>query len=215
MNLAEIRNTIQAHGYSPDTTAAQNVLVNQIYREVLNHRRWPWLRRTAVLPLSAGSTALDLSTLVNLRDVDAIHLGGLQDPLALDLEDLRSQRPVFTANGCPRAWARFGSSLEILPAADRDYDVTVDYIYSPPPLVDDADVPVIPAEHHDILVYGAISRLGIRERDTNVRQLLREDYISALAALRSAAGFEQRQTSRQVGQSGIYDQAAYGKGWFW
>jgi len=204
VNLAEIRNTIQSHGYGPDTEMAQNLLINAVYREVLNHRRWPWLRRTAGALLPSGSNVLDFSAIVDLRDVDAVRFDDIEDPAALELEEIRA-RAHLRSVGPPAAWARTGQTVEVWPRADRDYPATIDYIVSVPPLANDFDTPVIPEEHHDVLVYGAISRLGIRERDTNVRQLLREDYTVALASLRAAAGFEQRQTSRQVTITGVHN----------
>lgn len=206
MNLSEIRDTLQAHGYATDTATAQNLVINSVYRAVLAHRRWPWLQKQASLTLSADASTIDLSSVTDLRDIDALRVADQDDPQYANLQELRSWSvPNSTVRGYPLLWSQPApTTLEVYPPADRAYDVTIDYIYTPPALSDDADVPVIPEQHHDVLVYGAIARMAIRERDASVRQLMSVDYELALRALTSASAVRQRQSTSQVVRSGFY-----------
>lgn len=205
MNLGEIRETIRAYGYATDTDAAQNMLINAVYREVLADRRWPWLLRQAPVTLPAGGNQVTIASITNLRDVEGVRVPGHEDPSFATPANLRSWISQYPhTRGRPELWTRVGATLEVYPTADRDYELLVDYIYSPPPLTSDQDEPVIPIEHQDILVHGVVARLGMRERDVNTRQLMMDAYSLSLQSLRAAAGFTHRQGSNQVAQSGFF-----------
>jgi hypothetical protein len=207
VNLAELRDTLAAHGYGDDTADAQTLLINSAYRDVALERRWPWLQQQATLQLDAGSSALDLSSVSDLRDVDAVRVPGHSDPDFRDLQELRSYASQDNLSlGLPSLWSLAKPrTIAVYPAADRSYTVVVDYIMTISPLVSDGDIPVLPVEHHDVLVYGAIARMGIRERDADVRQLMMADYERALNKLRASHSVRQRQSTTQVKRSGLYD----------
>lgn len=214
MNLAEIRDELQAHGYANDTEDAQTTLINAVYRDVLLERRWPWLRRQATVPLPAQASSADLLLIADLRDVDAIHIEGFEDPVFIEVENFRAYRYADNrSRGRPQAWTLTPDRIEVWPSADRDYELVVDYIAAAPRLVSEFDVPVIPEQHHDVLVYGAAARMAIRERDTDQRQLMAAEYERALARLRAASNVRQRQSSAQVKSSGMYDSAIQYWGW--
>jgi len=52
--------------------------------------------------------------------------------------------------------------IRLYPRQDKDYDITVRYIYRPNPLVNDNDTPEFPSSSHQILVYMALRELFVK-----------------------------------------------------
>ncbi len=52
--------------------------------------------------------------------------------------------------------------IRLYPRQDKDYDITVRYIYRPDPLVNDNDTPEFPSSSHQILVYMALRELFVK-----------------------------------------------------
>jgi len=207
MNLGEIRSELQALGYGPDTEDEQTILINAVYRDVTGERRWPWLQRTVDILIDRDTSQVDLAfSAPDAREIDAVYVVGHSSPAFVPYGDfvaLTAARPA--AHGVPTAWSLSRPwLLELHPTPDRAYRLRVAYIAIVTPLRNDFDVPVIPEQHHDVLVYGAAAKMGIRERDTDQSQLMSAAYERALARLRAASNVVQRQNSEQVRQTGLY-----------
>ncbi len=56
--------------------------------------------------------------------------------------------------------------LRLYPRQDEDYDLTVRYLFRPPKLIDESDVPLIPAQSHIYLVYRTCQELFSKHNNT-------------------------------------------------
>ena len=224
MNLSQLVNSVYALGYNfvqtaDDPTNPANVALNSVYRDVCGRERWPFLEKTA----SAGSTVAavntyPLSTLTDLRQVDAIRLtdssGVNYDLRNMAPQDFKAQTfeatslPITT--GLPVCWTQYAGSILFFPPPDGVYTIVVDYIVQPAALVSLTDVPIIPTQWHDILVWGAAHELAFRERDWIGRNDSLNTFTQRLANMSSEYRLMQRQTSSRVQQSGVNDSFDYG-----
>lgn len=69
--------------------------------------------------------------------------------------DERYPDQTSTAAATPRYWTFYGSTITVFPKPDQGYVVRLRYIKKPTALTADADVPVIPSEFEEMLIYGA------------------------------------------------------------
>ena len=80
--------------------------------------------------------------------------------------------------------------IRLYPRQDTDYDVSLRYIYQPPRLIENTDVPEFPPSHHRYLVYRACQELFVKhdnlshsevyKRKADVELLrLENNYLSA------------------------------------
>jgi len=55
--------------------------------------------------------------------------------------------------------------IRMYPRQDKDYELTVRYMYRPKKLVDDADTPEFPAAHHSVLAYMSLRDIFIKHNN--------------------------------------------------
>lgn len=215
MNLTQLQASIQAKGYGTDTAAAQLDMLNSAYREVLGKRRWPFLeKQDATIPTVVGTASYSLAGITDFLHVDAVRLEitATKDFPEIDYlppQEFRSLEHTDRDNGTPAYWTFVNQVLRIYPAPDKVWTLRIDYAKRPPDLSAGGDIPVLPDAYHDILVWGAVRELTFRERDWNANQRADAYYQTRVVEMMSELGVRQRQSTRQVIQTGLYD-ANYG-----
>ena len=56
-------------------------------------------------------------------------------------------------------------TLHVWPYPDEVYTIGIDYLIEPPDLANPTDTPILPVPYHDVLVFGALKQIAMRERD--------------------------------------------------
>lgn len=215
MNLGELRTAIQARGFATDTVAAQNAVINSVYRRLAGTRRWMWLERKKTTPGVVTPTAT--VTLSSLTAGEAVHVDSVRvresngrghELTYISLQELMRRETEWPEEpSIPRFWTLRGSTtaaglvVDIHPTTDRPLDFEVYYMIRPPALVNDSDTPLFDPVYHDILVHGALKELAYRERDWTAYSLAQADYNATLGMMEREYGVRQRQNATHVGRS--------------
>jgi hypothetical protein len=211
VNVGEIQQLIQDHGYGADTVTQQLNFINATYREIHSARRWPFLE--------AIDTSLTTSTAVNgytplmtsWRNLDAVRLVYTPDEQQNVPLDYKPPQELFDLlhvdpnTATPRYWTMYASELWFYPTPDQTYTVKIYYIQEPDDLVAPNDVPVIPVAYHDAIVSGAICRSAFRQRDWIGLELWTAKYAKDMQNLEEEYLIRQRQSSSEVKKSGYWD----------
>ena len=202
--LPLMRSKIQQRGYAADTNAAQDELLNSVYRRIIGLRHWDWLEsENSSVPTIAATDTYALATPIpDLLHIDAVRLSQTVERLPMDwmpYEELRDYIHEYTTVGTPVFWShRATNVIRIWPSPDGVYTLPSDYIKDPPDLVTDADQSLIPAAYEDILVWGAIVELAYRERDWYAIEFAQQQYTTRLNEMIVEYGIRQRQTPSTV-----------------
>lgn len=209
-NLGEIKTAVQARGYATDVSTEIVEFTNAIYRDVLLERRWSWREASGTVSAVVGNPVVDTSALTLLDgrpDAVRIEIGSIYvcDLDYLEPEEFRAKEQVDRTNSQPIYWTYFAGQLKLYPRPDQAYTVTVDYFKKYTALDNDGDVPLIPEEHRDVLVYGDLEELALRERDETAASYWSAKKERSLGRLRAADARSPRQTPGQVKRSGFYD----------
>lgn len=231
MTLAQLQAAIQQKGYGTDTAAAQLEALNGRYREVMSMHRWPFndVVDTSLVTV-VGTAAVAVSGIATLEAVDAVRLRfpaagtptETHDLTYLSPSDFRSRIYQGGFNqagtlGIPRWWTQYGgegSPIQLLPVPDRIYGLDLDYNRNAVDLAAGGDIPVIPAKFHDVLVWGAVCDLAIRERDGFTAQFAQGQYKSRLEEMERKLGIHQGQNPTHIRQSSFWDAVGRGSaGW--
>lgn len=211
-NLSTIQATIQALGYTADTSVQQIKFINSEYHNICGKERWPFLEAidtTAVVPVAgvpnytftpvAGNTWRNLDAV--RMTVPATNDGGVgleyRDP-----QELMEHLSKDSENATPIEWTMYAGQLWFYPTPDQTYQCSVFYIQEESDLINPTDVPLIPLPYHDVLVWGAIERQAFRERDWLGRQFAQTEKELLLGRLEREYRMRQRQTSSEVKRSG-------------
>ncbi len=214
MNLAQIQTAVQNRGYSTDTSAAQIDIINSVYRELRSERQWWWLeKQDTSLLTTIGVGTVSHSTIADFLHPTAVRIQlptnpypqGVYDLTYMPPQEMRSNEHLWRDQGIPEYWSEQAGVFHFWPIPDQVYTVVVDYIRDPGDLVLTTDVPVFPAVYHDVLVWGAVAELTFRERDVFNNRTAMEVYQAKLEKMRKADSIRQRQSSRYVTRSGMYD----------
>ena len=208
MNLAQLQAAVQSYGYGTDTAAQQIVFINAAYREVHGANRWPFLEAyDTTLSTVAGNGVVSLTTLGNgtWRNLDGVRLetaGQANSGVNLDYlqpQDMRNfetgySNPVTT----PNSWSVIDQNLHLWPIPDAVYQIDIDYIIEPPDLSSPTDVPVLPIPYHDVIVFGALKQIAMRERDLWSIGNYGNEFQQRLQKMEEEYFLRQRQTSSTV-----------------
>lgn len=216
MELQEILVRIQAHGYGTDTTAQQIQFVNDSYNEVNGKQRWPFLEENdQSLSTVPGQYIYSLASLLNFRQVDAVRFNDGADFWEKgEYVSPQQWRDEFYRQGGsgnrqfnekPARWTIIDQSLHILPVPDGVYTIDIDYVITPPELLNPTDISLWPDDYDDILVWGAIRSLAYRERDWLGRNFAQTEFETRLSRMNEEYMVRQRQTSSEVIRSGYND----------
>lgn len=149
MNRKEIREEVVAQGAenilnAEGGEARLNRWIGQAIREICDYRPWPFLRATkeGTMPLTIG----DLGHVLAVVDVAAKFQ---LDPISVG--QALAGDPTQTTKGKAAFW--YTEDGEVLKVAPIDSSSTFKVLYRKVPgALTDVDVPIIPADYHDLIV---------------------------------------------------------------
>lgn len=202
MNLAELREGVQDLGFDGEPPARLTRRINASYREIAGMKRWPWLERRndATLLTTAGVASVSLAPITDLMWVDAVRMAqgtSKYDLTFLEPQDFQERAFPYTANGVPEYWTEQFTQILLDQPPSGVYTLSLDYLTTPPDLVDDGDAPLFDTTFHDVLVYGAALDLTLRQRD-GFAETMHSRYDARMTQMIRAYNLGQRQDSDQV-----------------
>lgn len=113
----------------------------------------------------------------------------------VDFKDIDKAYPDAADDnpGTPRFWYMVGNTINVYPKPDQAYTLTLRFIKRPTELSADADVPEVPKEFEELLVYGASYR-AFEEKDMDDKAAVFENkYLAEVQKLVNR--YSRRQTS--------------------
>lgn len=161
---------------------------------------------------TAGGTALypwpaDLARARSLRDTDR-----QQELMAVSLRDI--DRSV-TTNGWPSYYALDGAGLHLYPTPDNVYNLELRYWKLLPALVNDTDVPAIPADWHWLLWVYATWNCYESEDDPTMGGYWENRFKEGLAEFAADVKFPSTDEPHQAAGMWGQDQSLGQRGWSW
>lgn len=197
----------------------------------MSKHRWPFndVVDTSLVTI-VGQSSVTVSGITGLEAIDAVRIRFPAAGTPTETHELTYLSPsdfrtrIYQAGfnqtgvlGIPRWWTQYngeGSAIQLLPFPDRIYGLDVDFNRNAVDLVSGSDVPVIPAKFHDVLVWGAIVDLAIRERDGFTAQFAQGQYETRLGEMERKLGIRQGQNPTYVRHSSFWDVVGRGSaGW--
>lgn len=103
-------------------------------------------------------------------------------PRQLSVVDVTDMDSYVASSGRPRIYAIDASNLRFYPTPDAVYSMSLRYWKNPATLVNDTDIPGIPADYHDLLATWAKARLYEYEDDVSMAQYFQAKFTTDLNA---------------------------------
>lgn len=209
MNLGQLQAAVQAYGYGTDTAAQQLVFINAAYREIHSKQRWPFLEAfDTSLSTTPGVNTVSIATLggaTPYRNIDAVRIftdgtaNSGQDMDYIQPQEMRTHETEYSDwSGKPTNWSIIDQTIHVWPFPDGVYTLGIDYIIEPPDLAISTDIPILPLPYHDVIVFGALKQIAMRERDLWSIGNYGAEYQRRLQEFEEEYFLRQRQTSSTV-----------------
>lgn len=202
--FAQLKAAVQDEGYGTDTATQQGNFINAEYKQLAGKRRWKWLEAvdstTTTLQGTANYTpSIAYRTLDAVRIVDALGTPAYLEPMnEQDLLDLLRRDTGSGIFGTPRYWTLYAGQIYLWPIPDNVYRLTLYYIRNVTTMVADGDTHLVPEEYDGILVWGAVARMAMRQRDWLSRTFALQERDPIITAMSAEDGLWQRHRSDTV-----------------
>lgn len=207
---ADVLALVQSKGYATDTAVAQGLSVQSAWRRTIGKRRWPFLEATAGVTATAGTETVAIAGIADLGRVEAVRLSQgtetFASPAFVERGRLRDWLASDVDRSTPTCWTLHAGTLLLYPRPDRAYTVTIDYKRRP--TYDPLDI-LFPDDYIDVLAWGTVSEMAFRQRDYNAATYAEGQYADRAREMAWDFGIEQRQGSREVGHSDVWDRIGY------
>lgn len=139
---------------------------NDFQNELFNDNRIRFMEKNATLAVTTGDTSeplpSDFMNLINLVVLDdASTFRNLTKYGYLDYETFMQRYPNFSVATASKIynWTFYGEGVRFQSATDADYNIVIDYMRSPAPMVLATDYCELPINCKELMVLGTLERI--------------------------------------------------------
>lgn len=185
MLTSEMISLIREHGFDDLSDFRILGFINTAYHDVCTREPWPFLEQTASPTIDATTGRVTSPTDIGkvLGFEDTAHGRGLE-PVRLD-EFTRAYGSKLTLAGDPHSYFFVGANVYVYPIPASGSFV-LQYLRVPPDLTFSPDTtPILPSQHHEVLVYGALARAYFMEDDPENKLGAIQDFEDAISKMRN------------------------------
>lgn len=205
MDFKDLQDNVLTRDYGATATRTNiKVWINDAYRDVVRERRWTWTQETATVVTVANTATVAMPT-------DWLYTGWFQPansttPKIQWLDDQHPElRPEFTTRtGAPTTVRPWEGLWIFQPTPDAVYTWTLYYYKRSSQMTQDADLPLIPQDERDVLIYGALIRAAEMDRSFEGAQYYQAQYERALSKMRQRDGIRHQQQVAKAPMPGAW-----------
>jgi hypothetical protein len=211
VQLIEIRTEVLNCGFDATLFGSARITayINNGYLNLV--RRVSYYVDEASQDYSTVSGTASYSLPADFAKIRSIHDTGRQvEMVSVGLRQI--DRSAVTS-GAPIYYAIDGSNLHLWPTPDQAYTLETRYWKLPAQLVADSDVPTIPADYHNLLVYSANAECYRAEDDHQTAAAWQALYDKGLAQFAADMKFENDDAPSQIADFWTGEPSLGGRGW--
>jgi hypothetical protein len=211
VQLIDLRNEVLACGF--DATLFGSARITMYINNALSNicRRVSYYVDEATNDYSTVSGTATYSLPADFAKIRSVRDTGRQMEMAS--VGLRQIDQSSLSSGAPRYYAIDGSNLHLWPTPDGVYPLETRYWKLPAPLVADSDVPTIPADYHNLLIYAANAECYRAEDDHATAANWQALYDKGLAEFAADMKFENDDAPARIADMWVGEQSLSGGSW--
>lgn len=158
--IGKVQNKLDDSGFS---STMLTDFANDTQRELFNSKFFKFMEAATTLAVTAGTESIgtlptDMQLVRDLRITVPAALGGILQPMAVEVFDTMLSSNITGVQGAPTQWYMYDDTINLYPIPSTDITVAMRYWKVPTELTTSTDVPEIPAEFQEILVLGMYKR---------------------------------------------------------
>lgn len=211
MQLSDIRAEVLACGFDPVLFGINRInnYINNGYLNIVRRVSYYVDEATSDYTTVSGtaSTALpaDFAKVRSVRDTNR--------DVEMTSIGLRQIDQSLASTGAPEYYALDGANVHLWPTPDGAYPMEIRYWKIPATLVADSDVPTLPADYHNMLIYWANAECYRAEDDHTTAQPWQQLYDRGLAEFSADLKFNNEDMPSQVSDMWTGEQGIGRRGW--
>lgn len=195
VTFLDLQDEVLNHGFPVLRRPRVKNWLNEAQAEIVRVVKVPNLLTAAAVMTTAGQPTVTLPT----DAVRIIRVTYDDGSGSVSYEPSAGRLLGSVERGMPEAYTQGnGAALLLSPTPDRAYAMTVTYYKAPPALVNDGDVPALPADYHNLMVSYALMRAFRAERQFNEAQACGADYLAGLRRMQADQQFQVADGPKQV-----------------
>lgn len=185
MDVQDIYDACDDYGFEDTSTTRKMEKLMAALHDINSRARWPFLEASDSLTLSSGDDTPTMPS--NFGKVAGLFIPSEGINLVPRRRSYITSRfsSSLTDTGTPYYYYFIGTTLHVFRIPDADYTATLDYTKMQPTLTDasvEADI-LLPARHHEVLVYGTLTRLYAMEDDPELGTYFKNEYEQKIAQM--------------------------------
>lgn len=200
--VTRVQQRVRDTGYSSTEIIGY---INDTQRDVFNEYRLSPMEATQDYTLNTGTADITNGSGLPSNFVQAVDIflktSGNEKLLTyMSFQEIDNRYPdacdsTIYPNNVPQFWYKYADTINVFPAPNEDYAITLRYYKSPTTLSSDSDVPDLPSEFEELLVVGAAYRVLQVKDNYDQAAILQNKYDEILQK------FAYKYAQRQAGHS--------------
>jgi len=211
VQLIDIRTEVLNCGFDPTLFGSSriNAYINNGYFNMVRRVSYYVDEATQDYSTVSGTSMYSLpADFAKVRSLRRTDIGReLQSVFLRDID-----RSIITS-GTPYAYALDGANMHLYPTPDQAYPLELRYWKLPAALSADTDVPTIPADYHNLLIYSAVAEGYRAEDDHQTAAQWQALYDKGLAEFAADMKFSNSDMPNQVKGLWQSDRGLNQRGW--
>jgi hypothetical protein len=191
-------------GYGEVDRNRIKVFLNTVYRDIVSRgRRWRWLETSTNLVTVANTQTVNMPAGVKYPGRLRPGETGLTEPQFIEwhswVDDFNRRATADRPKGMPKKYSIYEDKFWFDPIPDKVYTYSFNYWRNvTTELSGDNDIPILPTEHHDVLMYGALMLAAARDKDPQMMGYWQDMYEGAQRMLRAHSEFKQAESPVRI-----------------
>lgn len=209
--LSALRNRVKyLGGYGTDDNTRIDNAINMAQEDIASRvEKWAWLEDVVNVSTTAGVQTIAIPAAVRtvgrLRPVtDNTPAPRFTDWDDFSLGYFNRQAESTTMVGTPYNYSLYNGNIVFDAIPDAVYTYALQYYGRTTTLTADGDTPILPAEDHDTLVYGALMFLTARDKDPQMMGYWQQMYEGKVRSMRTKNKMNQSESVKKIAMPGHY-----------
>ena len=195
MTPQEIIDALTDYGFADMSATRKMEKINATIWDIVEREPWPFMEGTIDLTFDGtnATPSNSPSDLLSVLDIVRIDTGEKLQPYRLQEADAKMSQ-MLTQSGEPVRWYYFiAGTLYVAQIPTSTMTMRMRYIKKHPKVAqtDPESAILIPKEHHEVVLYGALSKLNDLEDDTDLSVRFQQLYENKYQNMRSSIWMRQ------------------------
>lgn len=209
MTVQDLLDALSDYGYTDTSNTRKVAVINAVVWDISSREPWPFLEKSVNLTFD-GTSAVPSNVPTDLQavlDITRLDTGMKLQPLRLQEMDSKVGFNLDQTGDAPVYYYFLAGQLRVAPIPGAAFTARMRYVAKHPVLAqtDPESAILIPREHHEAILFGALIRLSDMEDDTELGVRFGQLYEQHIQTMRQSVWMRQYDRTDHIQITDVYD----------